>query len=151
MVFFNESIMNEIAVADYLNSVPELKAYSSAWAVLCGRFNGIRHVGVEFDFEAYIEAHIEETKQVTGIVTEELFIKWLMDLPILRKNVVSVEGEVWDLVMESFSDFRARSSLVYVTPLLRPSDKIQGFIEWVLSLCSWGAFSVVESPNHHIH
>ncbi|MCS6271877.1 hypothetical protein G3489_19570 [Shewanella baltica] len=118
----------------------ELRPFIGVWEIISERFQGVDTVGDDLDPIFFVHCALmrEQSRNGKSLITEELFLAFLMRLPILNKNIVSMSsGAVWEPIMESFSEFSRKNKNITSSNRLRNDDKVQEFYMWVIQLCNW--------------
>lgn len=140
-----------LEIENTLITTKDLRPFISAWAVIEARFRGIAEIEEELDPVVQIYSFIERERESTNLITEELFVAWLLQLPVLSKNVVcKSSGNVWEPILESYMDFKDRTNELLVSDLLSNSEKVNEFYRWMVQLCNWdGGCMTNQSSNIH--
>lgn len=125
-------------IVEVLSSVSELRPFISAWAVIEQRFNGIAELDDSLDPVLQIHCLLQQELATTNLVTEEVFLLWLLQLKVFRKNIVCRDtSAVWEPIMESFADFSKKSPAIGLSEARLNADKVKEFSTWVFKLCDW--------------
>lgn len=141
---------NEIVEA--LSSTAELRPYLTAWAIIEARFRGLDALDQSLDPVSEVHCKIMREQKRTGLITEELFISWVMLMKVHTKNIVCrVSGKVWEPIMQSFSEFQLGASDLIISDSSKSDAKVQQFYLWVLQLCNWDGESSVNLPHERLH
>tara|TARA_B110000467_G_C18271235_1_gene452485 strand:+ start:297 stop:755 length:459 start_codon:yes stop_codon:yes gene_type:complete len=137
-------------IEDVLSITEELRPFLSAWSVIEQRFCGVSDVKEVLDPVKQIHCLIMAEQVKTALITEELFLSWLLKLPFLSKNIVCVEsGRVWEPLMQSFEEFKEDDSKFRVSDCLNSNEKINEFQLWVIQLCNWDGSGILVSKKIH--
>ena len=97
---FRDQLIAE--VADKMACKTEIRVFLSAWDLICNRFNGISSIDEILDPVPFVHNQLASEIQKNGMVTEEVFISWFLNLPFLKKNLVDEKGNVWSLFISHF-------------------------------------------------
>lgn len=140
-----------LEVEEVLSSNQELVPFLSAWSVIAERFDGISVMDDSLDpvFQIHNQLMLELQRSGNTLITEEVFISWLLGIKALKKNIVcKATGRVWEPVMESFAAFSRLAGEIVVSDVARAGEKINEFYMWVVQLCNWDG-SVKTSSVYH--
>ena len=150
---FTESSRTQLSqeIEQTLINMKDLRPFISAWSVIDARFCGIAELEEELDPVFQIHSLIKRERTSTGLITEELFVAWMLQLSFLKKNIVCVKsGNVWEPTTETYSDFRSRSDELVVSSSLNNSEKVNVFYKWVVQLCNWDG-SILTNQSKQLH
>lgn len=124
----------------HLNNKLDLRPFLSAWKLINNQFNGVFELGEQFDPIFQIHCNLLKELKKTDLITEELFIAWLLQLKIIQVNVVCKDtGDVWQPTVESFEHFKSKcsSSNFFVSDCSDVDEKIKSFLSWIITICDW--------------
>lgn len=133
-----EQYLHEIC--DVMSSDIALRPFVTVLISIRDQFRGIELISGDLDPITFIHNRIFTELSRTAEIPEELFMIWLMQLPVLKRNIVNVRnGSVWEPTSESFEKFQAGESPsdIIVSSCKNSEQKIQSFSIWVIQLCDW--------------
>ena len=128
----------------------ELKPFIPAWNVIKDRFQGINDIDSTLDPVTEVHCQLMKELSTNGLITEELFFSWLLNLKFIGKNIVcKSSGQVWEPLIEPLYTFLGRSGHeVTVSDVISYDERINKFNMWVIQLCDWDGL-VVKSAQYH--
>ena len=133
-----EQFLHEIC--DVMSSEITLRPFVTVLVSIRDQFRGIELISDDLDPITFIHNRIFTELSRTAEIPEELFMIWLMQLPVLKRNIVNVRnGSVWEPTLESFEKFKAGEHArdIVVSSCMNIEQKIQSFSIWVIQLCDW--------------
>jgi hypothetical protein len=115
-----------------LNKFDVLKPFVVIWSKIVDLFEDINNFFPKID--PVFEIHFLLTNEIkkNGLMTEELFVHWLIGLNFLKKNVVCKKtGHVWEPLSESFISFREKAQTITLSSVTLFDDKVNQFHLWI--------------------
>ncbi|MBY8168173.1 hypothetical protein KW507_15975 [Vibrio fluvialis] len=134
-----------------LESNSELKPFVPCWETITSTFKGLDEQAPShnFNIQAQAEQFIRSQLAKTGDVTEEQFLFFLVNLEILKADVVCTKSyKVWDPLHETFASFQRNHPTVSVSLSEAPA-KVKTYYNWIMSLCDWEISSGESKRTYH--
>jgi hypothetical protein len=128
--------MHRLKAENILN--PEIRPFIPALNIFLSRLSGIVNSdNPELDFLDNLN-ELKEQHLVTHVLT----------MSFLRQQVTNEQGEPWDICMEPFSVFKARSERLSTTEISFENSGLQPFFQWFISLCNWDSSQISATSIH---
>lgn len=116
----------------------EIRSFMTAWEVISERFDGVSRVDENLDPIPFIHSCLKKELKKNGMVTEEVFVSWLMELPVIGKSIVGKNtGIVWEPQFEAFSEFEQKVNGIIVNDVQGKEVKLKQYYDWIIGLCDW--------------
>jgi len=154
MALTNQALRNDLKreVDEKLSSGVEIRPYFTAWEIICDRFNGVALLDDSLDPVPYVHDQLKAEMRKTDMVTEEVFLSWLISLPALTKNITNADtGEVWEPIYESFNSFSDGAKTLKVSDVKGEEFKLKEYYSWIVGLCDWTSSSFGATKISNVH
>lgn len=128
--------MHRLKAENILN--PEIRPFIPALNIFLSRLSGIVNSD---DPELEFLEDLSELK-------EQHLVSHVLTMSFLRQRITNERGEEWDICVEPFLAFEARSERLSTTELGFENSALQPFFQWFISLCNWESSLISTSSIH---
>lgn len=122
---------------DNLYQIAELRPFIPAIIELQNRIAGIEKYREPLGFE------LAESYE-----TEEQLFHDLFRQKAFAFQVSNERGECWDILLETFSQFAARSKEMTFAAKGNSHERLQAISKWLIQLCDWDQTGFVNNSKH---
>lgn len=122
---------------DDLYQIAELRPFIPAIIELQNRISGIEKYCEPLGFE------LAESYE-----TEEQLFQDLFKQKAFAFQVSNERDECWDILIETFSQFAARSANLAFAAKCNSPQRLQAISRWLLLLCDWNQIGIVNTTKH---
>lgn len=122
---------------DDLYQIAELRPFIPAIIELQNRIAGIEKHCEPLGFE------LAESYE-----TEEQLFQDLFRQKAFAFQVSNERDECWDILIETFSQFAARSANLAFAAKCNSPQRLQAISRWLLLLCDWNQTGIVNTTKH---
>jgi hypothetical protein len=128
--------MHRLKPENILN--PEIRPFIPALNIFLPRLTGL----VKFD-----DPELDFLDNLNTLKEQHL-LSHVLTMSVLRLRISNEQGEQWDICLEPFSVFEARSERLSTTELDFETSELQSFFQWFISLCNWET-SLISTTSIH--
>jgi hypothetical protein len=122
---------------DDLHQIAELRPFIPAIIELQNRISGIEKYCEPLGFEL-----------AGSYQTEEQLFQDLFRQKAFAFQVSNERDERWDILIETFSEFEARSVDLTFAAKGNSPERLQAISRWLILLCDWNQTGIVNTTKH---
>lgn len=122
---------------DNLYQIVELRPFIPAIIELQNRIAGIEKYCEPLAFEL-VESYETEEQLFHDLFTQKAF----------AFRVCNERDECWDILLETFSQFAARSTDLTFAAKDNAQERLQAIIKWLIQLCDWDQTGFINTSKH---